>query len=103
MQADHRVGRQQLVQETARRLGIPRRLTNQVITTFIDQLSLTLSDGHSVTLSHDGLGRFDVVETPERKLRNPQNQEWLVVPRHKRVVFRPSEYLKSTVKEGERS
>ena len=90
MQSDHRVGRQQLVQETARRLGIPRRLTNQVITTFIDQLSLTLSDGHSVTLSHDGLGRFDVVETPERKLRNPQNQEWLVVPRHKRVVFCPS-------------
>ena len=97
----HRVSRNDLVQATARQLGVPVKEAAPMVLAFINQLSACLADGKSVTLSHDGLGRFDVVESPARRVSSPQDSnQWIDIPQHQRIVFHPSQDLKFKLKEG---
>lgn len=57
----------------------------------IDVMSRYLRAGASIYLK--GLGRLEVVATPERPCRNPRTGEPFVVPARRRVKFKPSKLL----------
>lgn len=89
---DHRikrVGRTQLIRETSQKTGLPEDEVTDVIECFLKSMANHLRQAESVSLSHDGLGRFDIVEAKARKGRNLQTGEPLVIPAKQRVKFVP--------------
>jgi len=61
----------------------------------LDTISDTLTQGGTVTLV--GFGAFDVLEQPERKGRNPQTGETILIPPRRKVRFKPGKPLKDKV------
>ena len=67
-----------------------------VISSIIDVLIEELANGGEVRISK--LGRFDVVERPERVVSNNMNGKRYQVEARRVVRFRPSEYLKREIR-----
>lgn len=57
----------------------------------IDAMTHALRQGQTIHLR--GLGRFEVVATPERPGRNPRTGEPAVIPAGRKIKFRPSKSL----------
>lgn len=99
-----RVGRNQLIREVTDDLGISpddREATTQIqrgIISFLNRLTDHLENGDSVSLSRDGLGRFDVVSTKAREGRNIVTGERIPIPEGLRVKFIPVTGLRTRLK-----
>ncbi|MBN2012188.1 HU family DNA-binding protein [candidate division KSB1 bacterium] len=77
--------------------GLTKVETSAVVDGFIASLTYALKQGESVELR--GFGTFKVVERKERKGRNPQTGEDMIIPQQKAPVFRCSKDLKRYVNE----
>lgn len=60
-----------------------------------ETVKTVMSNGDSVAIP--GFGTFEVTEKPERKGRNPQTGEELLIPAHKIPKFKPGKGLKDVV------
>lgn len=96
-----RLNRQDLVRQTSQAVQLPVEQTDQVVDAFLNVLTHVLSSGRSVTLSREGLGRFDVVHQDARRVMNPRTRQLMEIPSRYRVRFRASEALKNQLKEGQ--
>ena len=79
----------------AARAGLSKAQTDQALSTFFEQLKITLSKGEKVSLP--GIGQFDVAERAARQGRNPQTGETIDIAASKAVKFKAGKALKDAV------
>ena len=85
-----------LVKAIAEQTGCLQKDADQLISAFIDNVKKALKSGDKVTLI--GFGTFSVLETKEKKGRNPQTGKEIKIAASKRVKFKPGKDLKEEVK-----
>ena len=81
-----------LVRNVAKRAGTTIKLAQAVIDAAFDEIASALERGERLMLP--GFGTFSVVERKERKGRNPQTGEEILIPARKAVKFRSAKALK---------
>jgi len=86
----------ELVSYVAKEAGITKAVAEKAVNAFIKAVTDALSKGEKVTLV--GFGTFYVAERAERKGRNPQTKEEIIIPACKTPKFKPGKLLKESVK-----
>lgn len=89
----------ELVTAMAEKSELSKKDAEKVLTTFVDIIKDTLSNGDKLTIT--GFGSFEVVERAERQGRNPATNEPILIKASKAPKFKASKALKSTVNGGE--
>ena len=84
-----------LVRNVAERTGTTVKLAQAVIDAAFDEIASALERGERFMIP--GFGSFSVVERKERKGRNPQTGEEILIPAKKAVKFSPAKALKEKV------
>ena len=83
-----------LVEIVAERASLTKKEAEKAIDIFFEEAEKALIKGDAVKVS--GFGSFAVRERAERNGVNP-NQETIVIPASRAVVFKPSKSLKEKV------
>ena len=86
----------ELVTYIAKEAGITKANAEKALDAFIKAVMEALSKGEKVTLV--GFGTFYVAERAERRGRNPQTKEEIIIPACKVPKFKPGKLLKEKVK-----
>ncbi|HMM00385.1 MAG: HU family DNA-binding protein [Bacilli bacterium] len=84
-----------LVEIVAERASLTKKEAEKAIDIFFEEAEKALIKGDAVKVS--GFGSFAVRERAERNGVNPKNQETIVIPASRAVVFKPSKSLKEKV------
>lgn len=81
------------------RLEIPKTRSTELVESLLEIMKRSLENGEDVLIS--GFGKFSVKEKNERRGRNPQTGEDLVLGSRRVVTFRCSPVLRERInKEG---
>ena len=81
----------ELVASIADARGITKAQAEQALNTVLGYMANAVEKGEKVIIT--GFGSFRVVERAERKGRNPQTGQNIVIPSHNVVKFRPAKNL----------
>lgn len=76
--------------------NIPKRDTALILDTVFNTVFDLVVAGEEVHLGQ--LGKLTTIKKKERKGRNPQTGEEMVIPAHKAVKYKPSKMIKDAVK-----
>ena len=76
-------------------LELPKTRSTEVVETLLETIKETLENGEDVLIS--GFGKFSVKRKNERRGRNPQTGEDLVLEARRVVTFRCSPVLRDRV------
>lgn len=87
---------QSLVDAIAEQTEVPKAHVGQVLTVLCDEISVTLQEGKIFRLRD--VGNLRLLETKERKARNPQTGETFTAPAGHRVKFSVGSALKALAK-----
>ena len=90
--------KQEFVEQLAnsqKQRGLSKAAAQDVIESLFDNLSFALR--RTRRFSYPGFGTFQVKKRKERRGRNPQTGESLVIKASKTVTFRPADKLKTTL------
>jgi DNA-binding protein HU-beta len=85
----------EFVADISERLGESKQRGEEVVNAVFEALTAALKRGDEVRLPQFGV--FLVSDTKERKARNPQTGEEVVVPAGKRPKFRAGKALKEAI------
>ena len=85
----------ELINDVAERIGDSKQKGEEALNAVFDAITSALKRGEEVRLPSFGV--FAVSETKERKARNPQTNEEVIVPAGKRARFRPGKALKEAL------
>ena len=85
--------KKELITELAKRTELPQKKIDLVLGELVSIIQKGLKEGETIRLA--GLGTFKTVERKERKGRNPQTGEEIVIPARKVVKFLPAKELKA--------
>lgn len=85
----------ELIAAVAEKSELTKKDVEKAINAFISVVSETLAANEKVQLV--GFGTFEVRERAERKGRNPQTREEIVIPASKAPVFKAGKALKEAV------
>lgn len=86
----------ELVTKVAEKTGLTKKDTSVAINAVISSIEETLAKGEKVQLV--GFGTFEVRDRKERKGRNPQKpEEVIIIPASKAPVFKAGKSLKELV------
>lgn len=85
----------ELVADVAERIGDSKMKGEEAVNAVFDAITAALKRGDEVRLPSFGV--FAVSQTKERKARNPQTGEEVVVKAGKRARFRPGKALKEAL------
>ena len=85
----------ELVAAIAEKSELTKVDAEKALKAFIDIVTEELTKGEKVQLV--GFGTFEVAERPERKGRNPQNKEEIIIPASKAPKFKAGKALKDLV------
>ena len=88
--------KQDLIAKVAETAELSKKQAALVVSTVFDTIAESLANGEKVQLI--GFGSFEVRERAERKGRNPQTGEELVIPATKAPAFKAGKALKEVVK-----
>ena len=88
--------KQDLIAKVAETAELSKKQAALVVNTVFETISESLSNGEKVQII--GFGSFDVRERAERKGRNPQTGDELVIPASKVPGFKAGKALKEVVK-----
>ncbi len=75
--------------------SIPKKMTKEVITSFLEAIEEGVVSGNKVRI--DKLGILTMKDRAARKGRNPQTGEEIKIPASKKVAFRVASSLKEAV------
>lgn len=89
-----------LVAQVAGRLGLPKELVANVVTTTLEEIGVALGQGKKVRLA--GFGIFEVRAYPARMGVHPRTGEPLSYPERQAPTFRAGLGLKRQVRNGTR-
>jgi integration host factor subunit alpha len=81
------------------RFGIPKKDCVSIVESVFDIIKDDLDKGNAVMIS--GFGKWTVKAKKERKGRNPQTGEALMIDARKVVTFKPSTVLRDAVNSGD--
>ena len=87
-----------LISSIAAKSGLSKKNSESALNAFIATVEETLKAEEKVVLV--GFGTFEVRERAERKGRNPQTREEIVIPASKAPVFKAGKGLKDIVNNG---
>lgn len=90
--------KQKLIETMAQELDLNRRQVEQFLTTFVDIVSRTVSDGEKVSIT--GFGTFDLGRRAARRGVDPQTGKEINIPEMPMPRFRAGKRLKETVRPG---
>jgi len=85
----------QIVNVVYNRLGIPKNKSIEVIESLLEIIKKTLENGEDVLIS--GFGKFCVKEKRQRRGRNPQTSEEMMLRARRVVTFRCSGILRDKI------
>lgn len=85
----------ELVADVAERMSEPKLKAEDAVNAVFEAITAALKRGDEVRLPTFGV--FAVTRTKERKARNPQTNEEVVVPAGNRPKFRPGKALKEAL------
>ncbi|OQW62093.1 MAG: DNA-binding protein [Proteobacteria bacterium HN_bin10] len=85
----------EFVADVSERIGESKQRGEEVVNAVFEALTSALRRGDEVRLPQFGV--FLVSQTKERKARNPQTGEEVLVPAGKRPKFRPGKALKEAL------
>jgi integration host factor subunit alpha len=80
------------------KLGIPKKECIRIVESIFEIIKDDLDKGHDVMIS--GFGKWTVKAKKERKGRNPQTGEALMIDARRVVTFKPSSVLRGMVSNG---
>lgn len=86
----------ELIDEVAQRANMTKKDAAASVDAMLNSISQALADGDKVQLT--GFGTFEVRHREERRGRNPQTGEEIIIPARTSAVFRPGKLLKDAVK-----
>ncbi|MEZ0535979.1 HU family DNA-binding protein [Caldicellulosiruptoraceae bacterium PP1] len=87
--------KEQLIKAMATKSGLTQKDTEKLLNAFVDSVTEALQNNDKVQLV--GFGSFEVRERAERKGKNPQTQEEILIPATKVPVFKVGKLLKEAV------
>lgn len=85
----------ELIAAVAEKSAMSKKDADKAVTAVIDSITEALVKGEKIQLV--GFGTFDVRERGERKGRNPQTKQEIVIPASKLPVFKAGKALKDAV------
>ena len=88
----------QIVESLQNHLGLSRKKSVETVNTMLGIVKNTLASGEDVMISR--FGKFCVKHKAERKGRNPETGEDMMIPPRKVVTFRCSGKLREKVDSG---
>ena len=80
---------------SARFHELPKKMTKEVISTFLESIEKNVSQGYKVRI--DRVGILTVKDRAARKGRNPQTGAEIQIPASKKISFRVAKSLKEKV------
>ncbi len=86
----------ELVTYISKEAGLTKANAEKALDAFINAVMDALAKGDKVTLV--GFGTFYVAERAERRGRNPQTKEEIIIPACKVPKFKPGKLLREKVK-----
>lgn len=91
------MNKNELVASMAEKSGLTKKDAENALKVFVDTIQQALSEGDKVQLV--GFGSFEVRERAERKGRNPQTKEEIIIPASKAPVFKAGKALKDALEQ----
>jgi len=85
-----------IVERIAKRIKISKADANDMLQAYVKFLIEETEKGNQVTIK--GLGSFELAEKAERRIYNPTNKKYTVVPKKTTLKFKPSNSFKNTFK-----
>ena len=86
----------QIIEIVAKKAHLTKKAAGEAIDAFLDEIVRQISKGEKVVLS--GFGTFKINKVKDKKGRNPQTGEDLIIKSHKVVRFVVGKTLKRLVK-----
>ena len=87
----------ELIAVVAEKSELTKKDAEKAVNSIISVITEALSKGEKVQLV--GFGTFEVRDRAERKGRNPQTKEEIIIPASKAPVFKAGKALKDAVQE----
>jgi integration host factor subunit alpha len=84
-----------LVEKIVNQNGLPRNQSREIIETLVEAIKHTLESGEDVLIS--GFGKFCLKEKRERRGRNPETGQDLIIPPRRVVTFKSSRQLRDKI------
>lgn len=91
------MNKKEFVKLVAEKLGKTQKEVEEVLDVIIESIADSLVSGEGVNFV--GFGKFEVSERAERKGRNPQTSEEMVIPASKAPKFKAGKTLKDRMNE----
>ena len=85
-----------LINRIARNGHLPKDQVERLTDAFVELMGEELHNGNAVVIKD--FGTFEMVEKPERKIFNPSNRQYTVIPKRNAVKFKPASKLKNLLK-----
>ncbi len=87
--------KEDLIDSIYNQVGLSKNKSAQLVESFLEIIKKSLENGEDILIS--GFGKFSVKEKNERKGRNPQTGEDLILKSRRVVTFRCSESLREKI------
>ncbi|OQY31471.1 MAG: hypothetical protein B6241_13920 [Spirochaetaceae bacterium 4572_59] len=91
------MNKQELVRELATRLSLSQKNVKHLVETTLEEITLIMEEDESY--SQTGFGSFKAEVKNERITYNPAYRKKMLLPKKKKVHFRPSTILKGKINE----
>jgi len=86
----------EIVEIVAKKAHLTKTAAREAIETLLEEIKRQLKKGEKVVLS--GFGSFKITRVKDKKGRNPQTGETIIIKSHKAVRFTAAKSLKKDVK-----
>ena len=90
-----------IVDRIHERLGLTKNESAETLETVFSIMKSTLEQGENLKIS--GFGNFEVKRKRDRRGRNPQTGETIIIDARRILTFKPSTILKNRINQGKPS
>jgi integration host factor subunit alpha len=84
-----------MVEKIYEKIGFSKKESAELVEMVFDIIKSTLESGEKIKIA--GFGNFVVKEKADRRGRNPQTGEEIVISARKILTFKPSQVLKASI------
>jgi integration host factor subunit alpha len=84
-----------MVEKIYEKIGFSKKESAELVETVFDIIKTTLEQGEKIKIA--GFGNFVVKEKANRRGRNPQTGDEIIITARKILTFKPSQVLKTAI------
>ena len=92
---DEIVTKAEIVERVSEKTGLSKKETQDLVESVFSLLKSTVENGEDLKIS--GFGKFEVKQKNDRKGRNPQTGEAIIIEARRILSFKPSALLRTAV------